>query len=58
MKICHSKFVDEEKHNSRKVIVTCFIIENYFKMFSPSTLNKYYQNITLYIIYIFKNYKN
>lgn len=28
MKICHSKFVDEEKYDSRKVIVICFIIEN------------------------------
>lgn len=33
MKICHSMFVDEEKPNSRKVIVIYFIIENYFKMF-------------------------
>lgn len=63
MKICHSKFVDEEKPNSRKVIVICFIIENYFEMFknnrhtklwfSPYTANEYYKNITLYIINIY-----
>lgn len=69
MKICHFKFVGGEKHDSRKVIIICFIIENYFKMFinnrhmklwfSSSTANKYYQNITLYILYIYiKNFKN